>query len=145
MEKKKVAVPLVCHGHSRPLVDLFYSPVTPDDFFLISANKDSTPMSRNGETGDWIGKFEGHKGAVWSSCLDTNALCAASASVDFSAYAILFSNKIHFFGGNFYRAKRYLVPPLQFSFSIAFIFIKHSPEKERPYPCWLLGSLSLNN
>lgn len=39
MEKKKVAVPLVCHGHSRPVVDLYYSPITPDGFFLISASK----------------------------------------------------------------------------------------------------------
>lgn len=40
MDKKKVAAPpLVCHGHSRPVVDLFYSPVTPDGFFLISASK----------------------------------------------------------------------------------------------------------
>lgn len=39
MDKKKVAVPLVCHGHSRPVVDLFYSPITPDGFFLISASK----------------------------------------------------------------------------------------------------------
>ena len=39
MEKKKVAIPLVCHGHSRPVVDLFYSPVTPDGYFLISASK----------------------------------------------------------------------------------------------------------
>ncbi|PWA97653.1 WD40 repeat-containing protein [Artemisia annua] len=83
--KKKVVGALICHGHSRPVVDLFYSPVTPDGFFLISASKDSTPMLRNGETGDWIGTFEGHKGAVWSCCLDSNALRAASASADFSA------------------------------------------------------------
>lgn len=38
-------VPLVCHGHSRPVVDLFYSPVTPDGFFLISASKGKPSLS----------------------------------------------------------------------------------------------------
>lgn len=45
MDKKKVAVPLVCHGHSRPVVDLFYSPVTPDGFFLISASKGTVNLA----------------------------------------------------------------------------------------------------
>ncbi|KAL2455715.1 Transducin/WD40 repeat-like superfamily protein [Abeliophyllum distichum] len=62
MDKKKVVAPLVCHGHSRPVVDLFYSPITPDGVFLVSASKDSTPILRNGETGDWIGTFQGHEG-----------------------------------------------------------------------------------
>ncbi|KAK3026101.1 hypothetical protein RJ639_040773 [Escallonia herrerae] len=99
MDKKKAGVSLVCHGHSRPVVDLSYSPVTPDGFFLISASKDSTPMLRNGESGDWIGTFQGHKGAVWSCCLDTHALCAASASADFTAklWDALTGDELHSF------------------------------------------------
>ncbi len=53
---------------------------------LVSSAHDKLPQIRNGETGDWIGCFEGHKGAVWSCKVDakTRSL-AATASGDFSA------------------------------------------------------------
>ncbi|XP_020097190.1 serine-threonine kinase receptor-associated protein-like [Ananas comosus] len=102
MEKKKMkgaADPIVCPGHSRPVMDLFYSPLTPDGFFFISASKDAEAMLRNGETGDWIGTLKGHKGAVWSCCFDSKALRAATASADFSAkiWDALNGNELHSF------------------------------------------------
>ena len=78
-------VPLVCHGHSRPIVAVEYSHVTPDGVFLISASKDGQPMLRDGDSGDWVGTFQGHKGCVWGATLNREATHAATASADFSA------------------------------------------------------------
>lgn len=78
-------IPLICSGHSRPVPDLSYSPETNDGFFLISACLDGKPMLRNGMTGDWIGTFLGHKGAVWSAHLDSKALKAVTGSADYTA------------------------------------------------------------
>ncbi|KAF2151974.1 serine/threonine kinase receptor associated protein-like protein [Myriangium duriaei CBS 260.36] len=105
-------VPLTCHGHSRPITHLTFSSLLPShgispspspvgntsstsapsssssstpSYFLLSACKDQNPMLRDGATGDWIGTFLGHKGAVWSARLAPDASLAVTGSADFTA------------------------------------------------------------
>jgi len=79
-------IPLTCSGHTRPVVHLSFSPLQEDDskYLLVSSCKDGSPMLRDW-TGDWIGTFIGHKGAVWSTKLCADASKAATGSADFTA------------------------------------------------------------
>jgi len=79
--------PLICSGHSRPVPDFSYSPLieSEEGFFMASACLDGKPMLRRGETGDWIGTFTGHKGAVWSAHINNLATLVATGSADYTA------------------------------------------------------------
>jgi WD40 repeat protein len=85
------STPLVAPGHTRPITHLSFSPIQEDGtFLLISSCKDGNPMLREW-TGDWIGTFLGHKGAVWCTKLSLDASRAASGSADFTAYELALS------------------------------------------------------
>lgn len=75
----------VSRGHTRPLTEISFVE-DGDRTLLVSSAHDKVPQIRNGETGDWIGTFHGHKGAVWSSKVDSKTrTLAATASGDFTA------------------------------------------------------------
>ncbi|KAK1252273.1 hypothetical protein MKX08_003460 [Trichoderma sp. CBMAI-0020] len=78
-------MPLTCHGHSRPVPHIRFSCLENlESSLILSACKDGYPMLRDGVTGDWIGTFMGHKGAVWGVDMSPDASTAATASADFT-------------------------------------------------------------
>ena len=88
-------IPIVCPGHTRPLAELQFCTVTESDearTVLVSACHDKMPMLRDATTGDWIGTWSGHKGAVWSCRLDGAGFLSATASGEFvvAVYCVIF-------------------------------------------------------
>ena len=105
-------IPLICRGHSRLVSYLEHSQVFKGDAcYLLSACvgkyinlhflfpwyssffsfQDGEAHLRNAKTGDWIGTFSGHKGALWSAKFNQNANLVITASADYTAYCFFFS------------------------------------------------------
>lgn len=68
MKWSDIQKPILLHGHERAITYLKYSP---DGDVFFSAAKDSTPTMWRASTGERIGVFEGHDGAVFQ--LDTTS------------------------------------------------------------------------
>jgi len=91
-------IPIVCPGHTREINNLKFSDATVDGLFMVSGCSDKMPMLRHGDAftpaegseaagwgaGDWIGTFQGHRGAVWTTTIDPQCFVAATASADCS-------------------------------------------------------------
>nr|CAD7266629.1 unnamed protein product [Timema shepardi] len=86
--------------------------------------KDGKPMMRQGDTGDWIGTFEGHKGAVWGVALNPQASKAATGAADFNAkvWDAVSGEVLHSFQHN------HIVKSVNFS-SNSSLFVTGSNEK----------------
>lgn len=81
-EESKVKI---CSGHTRPICHINYSKIIDGTYWFITSCHDAKPMLRNGETGDWVGTFEGHRGAVYCSAFNEGATRCVTGSGDYSA------------------------------------------------------------
>ncbi|CBK20604.2 uncharacterized protein [Blastocystis hominis] len=84
MKQHNSSASILCPGHTRTVVGLDCSANTPDGVFFVSACLDGKPMLREAKTGNWIGSFIGHEGAVWSARVNKGATLVATASADFT-------------------------------------------------------------
>lgn len=91
-------LPVICGGHSRPVPAFNFSNPTADGVFISSGCLDGNAMLRH-DTGDWIGTFLGHKGAVWNARLDAqaNRLVTASADYNVKVWNTLNGDELHNF------------------------------------------------
>ena len=75
----------ICQGHTRPVCHINYSNIVDGSFWFVTSCHDAKPMLRNGETGDWVGTFAGHRGAVYCSSFNAEATRVVTGSGDYTA------------------------------------------------------------
>lgn len=75
----------ICTGHTRPICHINYSNIIDGTYWFVTSCHDTKPMLRNGQTGDWVGTFEGHKGAVYCSSFNAEATRLVTGSGDYTA------------------------------------------------------------
>ena len=75
----------ICQGHTRPVCHINYSNIVDGSYWFVTSCHDAKPMLRNGETGDWVGTFEGHRGAVYCSSFNSDATRVVTGSGDYTA------------------------------------------------------------
>lgn len=87
----------ICSGHTRPVCHINYSDIIDGTFWFVTSCHDAKPMLRNGETGDWVGTFEGHKGAVYCSAFNEGATRLVTGSGDYSSivWDTITGDKLH--------------------------------------------------
>ena len=76
---KMVQNMITCMGSERPVTDV---KISRDDDLLFVSSKDGVITLRNCETGEKLGTYDGHKGAVFSICVDYVTKCLISGGGD---------------------------------------------------------------
>lgn len=76
----------VCSGHTRPVCHINYSEIVDDTYWFVAACHDSKAVLRNGQTGAWVGTFEGHQGAIHCTAFNAGATRLVTGSGDYMAF-----------------------------------------------------------
>eukprot|EP00796_Vickermania_ingenoplastis_P008684 gene8684-6105_t len=76
----------VCSGHTRPVCHINYSEIVDGTYWFVAACHDSKAVLRNGQTGAWVGTFEGHQGAIHCTAFNSGATRLVTGSGDYMSF-----------------------------------------------------------
>lgn len=90
----------VCSGHTRPVGHINYSEIVDGTYWFVASCHDSKAVLRNGQTGAWVGTFEGHQGAIHCSAFNSGATRLVTGSGDYMSilWDAVTGKKLHQWG-----------------------------------------------